>query len=207
MLSRFSYVWFFATPWYGSLPGSFVHGISRQLEWLPCPPSGDLPNPGIKSVFLTSLTLADGFFTTSSFFSTSSHLEKPQNEQYLAIYFPFLIKLTFCFHLLIHLFYFYLFIFKIWQFSRLLWTHKITSECVILQKYIEIHDSIHGHHQMVNTKIRLIIFFAAKDREALYSQQKQDQELTMAQIMNSLLPNSDLNWRKWGKPLDHSGMT
>ena len=45
---------------------------------------------------------------------------------------------------------------------------------------------------MVNTKIRLIIFFAAKDGEALYSQQKQDRELTMAQIMNSLLPNSDL---------------
>ena len=51
----------------------------------------------------------------------------------------------------------------------------------------------HGHHQMANTKIRLIIFFAAKDGEAIYSQQKQDQELTVAQIMNSLLPNSDLN--------------
>jgi len=35
-------------------------------------------------------------------------------------------------------------------------------------------DSTHGHHQMVNTEIRLIIFFAAKDGEALYSQQKQD---------------------------------
>ena len=46
---------------------------------------------------------------------------------------------------------------------------------------------------VVNTEIRLIIFFAARDREALYSQQKQDQELTVAQIMNSLLPNSDLN--------------
>ena len=44
----------------------------------------------------------------------------------------------------------------------------------------------------VNTKVRLIIFFAAKDGEALYSQQKQDQELTAAQIKNSL---------------DHSGMT
>ena len=54
-------------------------------------------------------------------------------------------------------------------------------------------DSTHGHHQMINTKIRLIIFFAAKDGKALYSQQKQDQELTMAQIMSSLLPNSDLN--------------
>ena len=52
---------------------------------------------------------------------------------------------------------------------------------------------------MVNTKIRLIIFFAAKDGEALYSQQKQDWKLTVAEIMNSLLPNSDLNWRKWGK--------
>ena len=51
-------------------------------------------------------------------------------------------------------------------------------------------------HQMVNTKIRLIIFFAAKDGEALYSQQQQDQELLVAQIMNSLLPNSDLNWKK-----------
>ena len=46
---------------------------------------------------------------------------------------------------------------------------------------------------MVNIEITLIIFFAAKDGEALYSQQKQDQELTMAQIMNSLLPNSELN--------------
>ena len=54
-------------------------------------------------------------------------------------------------------------------------------------------DSIHGHHQMVNTEIRLIIFFPAKDGEPLYSHQKQDQELTVAQIMNSLLPNSDLN--------------
>ena len=50
-------------------------------------------------------------------------------------------------------------------------------------------DSIHGHHQMVNTEIRLIIFFAAKDGEALYSQQKQEWELTVAQIMNALLPN------------------
>ena len=48
---------------------------------------------------------------------------------------------------------------------------------------------------MINAKIRLIIFFAAKDEEALYSQQKYDQELTVVQIMNSLLKNSDLNWK------------
>ena len=45
---------------------------------------------------------------------------------------------------------------------------------------------------MVNTEIGLIVFFAAKYGEALYSQQKQDQELTVAQIMNSLLQSSDL---------------
>ena len=50
---------------------------------------------------------------------------------------------------------------------------------------------------MINTEIRLIIFFVAKDGEALYSQQKQDQELTVVQIMNSLLKNSDL--KKIGK--------
>ena len=56
-------------------------------------------------------------------------------------------------------------------------------------------DSTHGHHQMVNTEIRLIIFFSAKDGEALYSQQKnkKDQELIVAQIRKSLLPNSDWN--------------
>ena len=60
---------------------------------------------------------------------------------------------------------------------------------------------------MVNTEIRLIILFAAEDGETLYSQQKHVQELTLAQIMNSLLQNSDLNWRKYGKPLRHSSMT
>ena len=45
---------------------------------------------------------------------------------------------------------------------------------------------------MVNTEIRLIIFFAA----APYSQQKQDWEVTVAQIMKSLLQNPELNWKK-----------
>ena len=54
-------------------------------------------------------------------------------------------------------------------------------------------NSTHGCHRMVNTQIRLIIFFAAKDKDALNSQQKQDRELTVGQIMNSLLQNSDLN--------------
>ena len=67
---------------------------------------------------------------------------------------------------------------------------------VIANTLFQQHKKTHGYHQMVNTEIRLIIFFTAKDGEALYSQQKQDQELTVAQIMNFLLLNSGLNWRK-----------
>ena len=77
---------------------------------------------------------------------------------------------------------------------------KLTEFCqenalVIADTLFQQHrdDSTHGHHQTVNTEIRLIIFFVAKDGGALYSQQKQDWELTVAQIMNSLLQNSDLN--------------
>ena len=49
------------------------------------------------------------------------------------------------------------------------------------------YSSTHGHHEMVSTKIRMTIFVAVKDREALYSWQNQDWKLTVAQIMRSLL--------------------
>ena len=52
---------------------------------------------------------------------------------------------------------------------------------------------------MINTETRLILFFTAKDGEVLYSPQKQDWELTVAQIMNSLLPNSYINLKTVGK--------
>ena len=52
---------------------------------------------------------------------------------------------------------------------------------------------MHGHLHMANTKIRLITLFAAVDGEALYSQQKQDLDLIVAQIMSPLLQNSGLN--------------
>ena len=51
-------------------------------------------------------------------------------------------------------------------------------------------ETTHGHDQMANTKIRLIIFFGAEHGEALHSLQKQDLELTVAQIIGSLLQNS-----------------
>ena len=61
--------------------------------------------------------------------------------------------------------------------------------------------STHGHYQMVSTKTRLIIFFAGKDGEALYSQQKQDRELT--QICGSdhelLITKFSLEFKKVGK--------
>ena len=50
--------------------------------------------------------------------------------------------------------------------------------------------STHGHHHIVNLEIRMITFFAAKDGEALYREQKQDEQLIVAQIMKSLLENS-----------------
>ena len=67
------------------------------------------------------------------------------------------------------------------------------STLVIENTLFQQHKKRLVNKKMVNTEIRLIIFIAAKDGEALYRQEKQDQELTVAQIMNSLLPNSDLN--------------
>ena len=69
--------------------------------------------------------------------------------------------------------------------------NKMVITNILLQQHkrrLYTWTSPDGRHQN-----QLIIFFAVKDGEALYSQQKQDRELTVAQIINSLLPNSDLN--------------
>ena len=63
----------------------------------------------------------------------------------------------------------------------------------VINKNLFVNTNIYDCVILVEKEIRLIIFFAAKDGETLYSQQKQDWKLTVAQIMNSLLPNSDLN--------------
>ena len=68
--------------------------------------------------------------------------------------------------------------------------HTGHSKCLLPTTHMM---TTHGYHQIVNTKIRLIISSVSEDGKALYSQQKQDQELTVAHIMNSLLQNSDLN--------------
>ena len=71
----------------------------------------------------------------------------------------------------------------------------VTANTLFQQHEMTLHMNITRYYQqiLVNTEITLIVFFAATDAEALYSQQKQDWELTVAQIMNSLLQNSDLN--------------
>ena len=57
-----------ATPWTVACQDSLSIGLSRQDYWsgLPCPPPGDLLNPGIEPLSLTSSALAGRFFTTSA---------------------------------------------------------------------------------------------------------------------------------------------
>ena len=64
-------------PVVSSLPGSSVHGIlqARILEWVACLPPGDLPDPGVKPVSLSSPALAGGFFTTSTTLSPPNYLK------------------------------------------------------------------------------------------------------------------------------------
>ena len=66
LLSRFSRVPLFATLWIVVHQTSLSMGFSRQKYWrgLPCPPPGDLRNPGIKLLSLISSVLASGFFIT-----------------------------------------------------------------------------------------------------------------------------------------------
>ena len=68
MLIRFSHGRLFATLWTVSHQAPLSVGFCRQEYWsgLPCPPPGDLPNPGIEPMSLMSPALAVGFFTTST---------------------------------------------------------------------------------------------------------------------------------------------
>ena len=78
-LSRFSHVQFFVTLWTAALQAPLCMGFSRQEYWsgLSCPPPRNLPKPGVGFTSLTSLALADGFFTTS----TTWQAPVPQHAQ------------------------------------------------------------------------------------------------------------------------------
>ena len=68
MFSRFTHVRLFETLWTVALQALLFMGFSRQEHWsgLPCPPPGDLPDPGIKILSLESLALVGRFFTIST---------------------------------------------------------------------------------------------------------------------------------------------
>ena len=68
MIHHFSCVLLFATLWTVARQAPLSMGFSRQEQWseLPCPPPGDLPDPGVEPAPLLSLALAGGFFTTST---------------------------------------------------------------------------------------------------------------------------------------------
>ena len=71
VLSHFSRIQFFVTPWTVDHRAPLAMGFSRQEYWsgLPCPPAGDLPNPGMEPPSLMSPVLAGGFFTISATWS------------------------------------------------------------------------------------------------------------------------------------------
>ena len=62
-----SCVWLFATPWAVASQAPLSMGFSRQEYWggLSCPPTGDIPDPGIEPASLASPALAGRFFTTA----------------------------------------------------------------------------------------------------------------------------------------------
>ena len=68
ILSRFSHLWLFATSWTVAHQAPPSMGFSRQEYWngLPCPPPGNLPDPGLKSMSFKHSALAGGFFTSSA---------------------------------------------------------------------------------------------------------------------------------------------
>ena len=68
LLSHFSCVWLFATPWIVACQAPLSMGFCRQEYWrgVPCPPPGDHPDSGIEPMSFTSPTLAAAFFTTAS---------------------------------------------------------------------------------------------------------------------------------------------
>ena len=138
----------------------------KQEYWsrLPFPSPGDLPNPGIEATSLESPTLAYGFFTTRTSWKALHNLgdwnAKGKSQELSTIIHTFGLGIQN-------------------EAEQRLKEFCQGNTLVIANTFSNTRDdSIHGHHQMINTRIRLITFSAAEDREALYSQQKQDLELT-----------------------------
>ena len=83
-----SHVHFFATPWAVARQALLSMGFSRYEYWsgLPFPPPGDLLNPGIEPTFLTSPSLAGGFFTTTTTWEALSYIRSLNNLEFIFVY-------------------------------------------------------------------------------------------------------------------------
>ena len=77
--------------------------------------------------------------------------------------------------------------------------HSLHSRDTVSNQVSPKEDTTHGHHQMLNTEVRLIIFFAGKDGEALYSQQKQDPGADCGSDHEHLIAKFRLKLKKVGK--------
>ena len=88
VLSRFSRVWLFVIPWTTACLAPLSMGFSRQEYWsgLPCPPSGNLPNPGIESMSPVSPALAGGFFTTEPLGSIPQQAKEGKSHDHINRY-------------------------------------------------------------------------------------------------------------------------
>ena len=80
MLSCFSCVWLFVTPWTIAHQATLSVWFSREEYWsgLPCPPPGGFPTPGIEPMSLISPALAGGFFTTSATWEAQRLADPPK---------------------------------------------------------------------------------------------------------------------------------
>ena len=83
MLRRFSSVGLFVTPWTVARQSPLSMGCSRQECWsgLPCPPPGDLPDPGIQPSSLLSPVLMGGFFTTLATWEALTEEREPKRNR------------------------------------------------------------------------------------------------------------------------------
>ena len=161
-------------------------GLSRQEHWSGQPlPPGDLPDSGIEPTSQVSPALAGRFFTTKPPGKPQFHYVPLNIDIWgLTLWSPIFAHLN----LIISTFSlcFFLQLFLTQYLSILLLPFQFSNP----RQYVK-SLCCNNRYSFCLLNIPLLIFFAAKDVEALYSQQKQDQELTVAQIMNSLLPNSD----------------
>ena len=125
MLSHFSLFWLFAVLWTVSHQAPLSMGFSRQEYWsgLPCPPPGDLPNPGLKPTSLMSPALAGGFFIARA----TWHICNPYKRKYLRdvprekvpyflVYMDYKESFIYFKEVILVLFSFYVFLYKVLHF-------------------------------------------------------------------------------------------